>query len=97
LLFILWSALTTIQIDQGVITSATKRGLRPTAIPDMTARARSVFNLDSDLRSQENPRVAASRSYELWSVQNLRHGLLDLRQMKGLGQVQASHGLEEKH
>lgn len=37
--------LTAIQIDQGVITSATKRGLRPTAIPDITARARIVFKL----------------------------------------------------
>ena len=37
--------LTTIQIDQGVITVATKRGLRPTAIPDITARARMVFKL----------------------------------------------------
>jgi hypothetical protein len=37
--------LTTIQIDQGVITAATKRGLRPTAIPDITARAHSVFKL----------------------------------------------------
>ena len=37
--------LTTIQIDQGVITVATKRGLRPTAIPDITARARTVFKL----------------------------------------------------
>jgi hypothetical protein len=37
--------LTAIQIDQGVITVATKRGLRPTAIPDITARARSVFKL----------------------------------------------------
>jgi len=37
--------LTTIQIDQGVITAATKRGLRPTAIPDITARARTVFKL----------------------------------------------------
>jgi hypothetical protein len=37
--------LTAIQIDQGVITAATKRGLRPTAIPDITARARSVFKL----------------------------------------------------
>ena len=37
--------LTAIQIDQGVITVATKRGLRPTAIPDITARARSVFRL----------------------------------------------------
>lgn len=37
--------LTTVQIDQGVLTTATKRGLRPTAIPDITARARSVFKL----------------------------------------------------
>lgn len=37
--------LTAIQIDQGVITVATKRGLRPTAIADITARARSVFKL----------------------------------------------------
>lgn len=37
--------LTTIQIDQGVITVATKRGLRPTAIPDITSRARTVFKL----------------------------------------------------
>jgi hypothetical protein len=37
--------LTAIQIDQGVITAATKKGLRPTAIPDITARARTVFKL----------------------------------------------------
>jgi hypothetical protein len=41
----LTSRLTAIQIDQGVLTSATKRGLRPTAIPDITARARTVFKL----------------------------------------------------
>jgi hypothetical protein len=41
----LTSRLTTIQIDQGVTTVATKRGLRPTAIPDITARARLVFKL----------------------------------------------------
>jgi hypothetical protein len=39
------SRLTVIQIDQGVIAAATKRGLRATAIPDITARARSVFKL----------------------------------------------------
>jgi hypothetical protein len=39
------SRLTAIQIDQGVISTATKRGLRPTAIPDITARARTVFRL----------------------------------------------------
>lgn len=37
--------LTAIQIDQGVTTTASKRGLRPTAIPDITARARTVFRL----------------------------------------------------
>jgi hypothetical protein len=37
--------LTAIQIDQGITTVATKRGLRPTAIPDITARARTVFRL----------------------------------------------------
>jgi hypothetical protein len=39
------SRLTAIQIDQGVITVATKRGLRPTALPDITSRARTVFKL----------------------------------------------------
>ena len=37
--------LTSIQIDQGVIGAATKRGLRPSAITDITARARCVFKL----------------------------------------------------
>jgi hypothetical protein len=37
--------LTAIQVDQGVTTVATKKGLRPTAIPDITARARTVFKL----------------------------------------------------
>jgi hypothetical protein len=41
----LTATLTAVQIDQGVITAATKRGLRHTAIPDITARARSVFKL----------------------------------------------------
>jgi hypothetical protein len=35
--------LTAIQIDQAVVNEATKRGLRPTAIPDITARARHDF------------------------------------------------------
>jgi len=34
--------LTAIQIDQGVTTVATKRGLRPIAIPDITASAISI-------------------------------------------------------
>lgn len=38
-----------IQIDQGVLTAATKRGLRPTAIPDITARARNTFKLVNGL------------------------------------------------
>lgn len=37
--------LVAIQIDQGVIGVASKRGLRATAIPDITARARGVFRL----------------------------------------------------
>jgi len=37
--------LTAIQIDQAVVNEATKRGLRPTAIPDITARARTTFKL----------------------------------------------------
>ncbi len=41
----LTARLTAIQIDQGIITAATKRGLRATAIPDITARARVVFKL----------------------------------------------------
>jgi len=39
------SRLTVVQIDQGVTAAAAKRGLRATAIPDITARARSVFKL----------------------------------------------------
>jgi hypothetical protein len=41
----LTSRLTAIQIDQGILTAATKRGIRPTAMPDILARARSVFRL----------------------------------------------------
>jgi hypothetical protein len=37
--------LSEIQIDQGVVGVATKKGLHPTAIPDITARARRVFRL----------------------------------------------------
>jgi hypothetical protein len=37
--------LTAIQIDQAVVTEATKRGLRPTALTDITARARTTFKL----------------------------------------------------
>jgi len=37
--------LSAIQIDQAVVSEATKRGLRPTAIADITARARATFKL----------------------------------------------------
>ena len=37
--------LVAVQIDQGVTAAATKRGLRPTALPDITARARGAFKL----------------------------------------------------
>lgn len=37
--------LTAIQIDQAVVNEATKRGLRATAIPDITSRARITFKL----------------------------------------------------
>jgi hypothetical protein len=37
--------LVAIQIDQGVITEASKRGLRASAIPDITSRARGTFKL----------------------------------------------------
>ena len=37
--------LTAIQIDQAVVSEATKRGLRPTAITDITSRARTTFKL----------------------------------------------------
>jgi hypothetical protein len=37
--------LTAIQIDQAVVNEATKRGLRPTALTDITSRARTTFKL----------------------------------------------------
>jgi len=40
-----FAQLTAIQIDQGVLSAATQRGLRPTALPDITARARQTFKL----------------------------------------------------
>jgi hypothetical protein len=39
------SRLTAIQIDQAVVSEATKRGLRASAMPDITARARGAFKL----------------------------------------------------
>ena len=37
--------LTAIQIDQAVVSEATRRGLRATALEDITARARKIFTL----------------------------------------------------
>jgi hypothetical protein len=42
---VLTGRLTAIQIDQAVVSEATKRGLRPTALTDITARARMTFKL----------------------------------------------------
>ena len=53
--------LTSIQIDQGVLTVATKRGLRPTAIPDITARARSIFRLVNGVPTAFEPDGKAVR------------------------------------
>ena len=55
--------LTAIQIDQGVVAAATRRGLRPTALMDITARARSVFKLVN----------GAPRAFEA-DGQNVRYG-----------------------
>jgi len=41
----LHARLTAIQIDQAVVAEATKRGLRASAIPDLTARAHKTFKL----------------------------------------------------
>jgi len=41
----LTARLSAVQIDQGMTAAATKRGLRSTAIQDITARARGVFKL----------------------------------------------------
>ena len=41
----LHARLAVIQIDQAVVAEASKRGLRPTALPDITARARQTFRL----------------------------------------------------
>ena len=41
----LHARLTETEIDRAVVTEATKRGLKPTAIPDITARARMTFKL----------------------------------------------------
>ncbi len=47
--------LTDIQINQGVIVAGTRRGLRSSAIPDITARARSTFKLVSGIPRAFDP------------------------------------------
>ena len=50
-----------IQINQGVIVAATKRGLRPTAIADVTLRAQRAFKLVNGVpQAQDGDRI---RSY----------------------------------
>jgi hypothetical protein len=51
----LTARLTSIQIDQGVLTAASKRGLRATAIPDITSRARGVFRLVNGVPTAYEP------------------------------------------
>lgn len=41
----LFNRLTDVEISQATLTEATKRGLRPTAVLDITSRARSLFKL----------------------------------------------------
>ena len=57
------SRLAEIQINQGVILAATKRRLRPKAIPDATLRARSIFKLEGGclalMRQTARPSVMA--------------------------------------
>ena len=47
--------LAAVQIDQAAVAAATKRGLRPTALADLTARARGVFKLVSGLPAAFEP------------------------------------------
>jgi hypothetical protein len=54
--------LSEIQIDQGVVTVATLQGLLPTAVPDITARARATFKLVNGMpvaveRDGKTPRI----------------------------------------
>lgn len=54
--------LSAIQIDQAVVQAATQRGLRPTAIPDLTARARLTFKLvDGVPQAFDGERVRAGK------------------------------------
>jgi hypothetical protein len=70
----LHSRLSAIQIDQAVIELATKRGLEPTAIPDITARAHATFKLvggaaqpfESDGRTVLSGRDGAPMSIAEW-------------------------------
>ena len=47
--------LAAVQIDQAAVAAATKRGLRPTALADLTARARGVFKLANGLPTAFEP------------------------------------------
>jgi len=49
------SRLAVIQIDQAVVAEATKRGLRPTALEDVTARARRIFTLAVRVKQRVSP------------------------------------------
>ena len=51
----LTARLVEIEINQGVTLAATKRGLRPTAIPDAVARARKVFQLVNGVPTAYEP------------------------------------------
>ena len=51
----LTARLVEIEINQGVTMAATKRGLRPSAIPDAVARARKVFQLVSGVPTAFEP------------------------------------------
>ena len=70
----LHARLSTVQIDQGILTAATKRKLLPTALPDITARARAVFKLvdgmaaafDSDGKRLFNADGVTPLSLEEW-------------------------------
>ncbi|MBI1178464.1 hypothetical protein GC207_13600 [bacterium] len=47
--------LATVQIDQAAVAAATRRGLRSTALADLTARARGVFKLSNGLPTAYEP------------------------------------------
>jgi hypothetical protein len=96
--------LSEIQIDQGVISAASKRGLRPTAIPDITARARRVFKLhngspaafDSDGKTIRPGRDGVTpMSLEEWLDSQLSEAphLFE----SNVGAATANHGFKPAH